>query len=60
LPEVSAGAVQAVEALGVEAVGASQGLGQRVGALRDRDQVDVIREQAVAQQGDAVDGALAA
>ena len=60
LPEVSAGAVQAVEALGVDAVGASEGLGERVGALRDGDQMNVIGQQAVAEQGDAVEGAFAA
>ena len=60
LPEVSAGAVQAVEALGVDAVGTSEGLGERVGALGDGDEMNVIGQQAVAEQGDAVDGALAA
>ena len=60
LPQVSAGAVQAVEALGVDAVGASQGLGERVGALGDGDEMNVIGQQTVAEQGDAVDGAFAA
>lgn len=46
--------------MGVDAVGASESLGERVGALGDGDEVDVVRQEAVAEQGDAVNGAFAA
>ena len=60
LPEMAAAAVEAVEALGVEAVGFAEGEGERALVLRHGDQVDVVRHQAVAEDVEGVIARLAA
>ena len=60
LPEMAAAAVEAIESLGVEAVGFAEGEGERALVLRHGDQVDVVRHQAVAEDVEGVIACLAA
>ena len=60
LPEVSAAAVAAVEPLRILAVSLAQATGEGIGPFGDGDEVDVVRHEAVSQQGYAVLGALRA
>lgn len=53
-----ADAGQRIEVGGVAAVGVSQGERHGVWQMRDRDQMDVVCHQAVAQQGELVEASV--
>jgi hypothetical protein len=59
LPEMAGTAVQAVDVLGVKPMGSADRLGEGIGSPRDCDEMDVIAHEAVAEDGDSVESALA-
>jgi hypothetical protein len=58
LPEMAAASVQAVDVLRVNPMCSADRPGEGIGSSRDGDEMDVIVHQAVAEDGDAVAGAL--
>ena len=53
MPQVPATAVKAIDVLRVEKVRSADGLGERFGAARSGDEVDVVRHEAVGVDGEA-------